>query len=401
MDAFSGMTFRLNPRSNTRNMSVKEYMNTMTPTDAIAEEFDPMEAMDEPIMNANSTAEAYYNALERFNKTGNMLLQKGVDWTSSSEYAALRDQLLGDVSRNANAVKAENAAMEFQNKMRLQKGVYAPAYDPNLNPSENMAKMVNTSPYEAQVMGIAKELNKMAKSYDTETEYNMVNSQFEEGKDRMRSLVPKMVEQGIPIEQAQFLVEGEIAKLNTPTYNNLAQRKLEGQLQANEALATQRYASAAKTRADMKKVDNAEGNIMVDQMLGLMQGEGFESITDVSFFDESPMFRGRTITNPSNGKKSAVVGVIRDKKTGKLFISTSDKNDSELDFGGLETSNTEKIPFNIKSARELMTASEYKAFEKAALENDLYDPSTGEFKVPMQSSKSSVPAAGSMSSYLK
>jgi len=391
LNQYAGSVFRVNPGGNTQNMGIREYMTYMGSDRKRETEFNPMDYEEGLMLPGSDTAESYTNHLNRANEFGMMMAAKGIDVTrpknaQEARYAQIFQGMLKRAESNGVAARAEFEMAKQYNNNRLNKGVYAPAYDMNKSAMENMGQQVNYNPLIDSLKTTAAQLNRMVKTYDTREEYDMVNRFLDGKKEDMRGLIGQMVQQGLPESIATYMVESEINRIGTPTYNNMAQQALDSKLNADDALAFQRRQSGLKSLRDRRNME-AEGNLIVDQMMGLMTGAAdaynVQDPNNPNLRLNTNMFRGRSVKDADTGRDFIVDAIVRDEATGSVFVRT--KNPSSRDKDGnvpffQSGKEGDLIPLDIKLARELMEPAEYRKFEQYLVENPGLVSETGEFR---------------------
>lgn len=364
MDIFSGNIFNVG-RRNHRNMGLQNYVRDMEGVG-----YDLESPIDEPLLPGSDETDDYYNAMDALNRIGLSAAGRGIDVrnpdpTNPDAVRASRlwNQRLGDVRRAGNATAAKKMFYKDFISGRLKDGVVGgQGLDAANLQANDLQSLVNSSTAAKQLNAFVDDVNRQAKSYNTAAEADAINQDLDAKRSGVDNYYNALIQEGIPEDYAEFLVNKAKDSIGRATFNDLAERKLEGDLAAkNRRISAQNAVSRAQ--AEKLKKDGGDGELpgmpLVKKVISLMRGEGFDSGAAHESLKSDMSFSG---WKSKDGKQP--IKVVREGGETMVEISVpQDIGPNEIELRKLDAS----------FVRDFAPISVAKQFDEAAQSMELFD----------------------------
>lgn len=266
LDLLGAKVYNL-PTSNTRGLSVNDYMKVMGASSGRATKskkedgFEPIEPAKGVLQTGTDATKQYYDSLESLNSFGLQASAKGYDVFNPGRDIQSRNiskefmRRLQNVQQQGNGLRAGQELSKFHTQQRLKNGIIGPGAiqkdeDGFVGPTtgSQMDQLINTNPIVKQLNHEADQMNKMAKSYDTRAEMQDANMDIDRRKADLDKFRKYMEESGIPPEQVDFILSTTKDSINKATHDGLGEQKL-----------------AAKKAADLRRDERAGQRIGIQR----------------------------------------------------------------------------------------------------------------------------------------
>lgn len=245
-DIFTGNVFSVGTNP-TKGLNVQNYMKAMGSENDDFVEFDPVEPLNQTLQTGIDAEGAYYNSLQNLNQFGMAMAGKGInvyrpDARNPDSVKASQEfnRMLKGVQMQGGALRTGHEISKLYAQERLKNNVVGPGLiDKNsaftgASTSAELDNLINIHPYVAPIKDAVNQINKLARTYNSDMEADDANLKINSMRDNIGGFLDTLIEGGIPKPMAELIIHNAQNGIGKATFDPLKEKQINAQIEQGQ-----------------------------------------------------------------------------------------------------------------------------------------------------------------------